>query len=108
MTYGATTKQALPYPMADEKLADGNDAVRKLAQALDGKVVMVFASQSAMNTAVPTPSEGMLAYIADSNLLQLRVDSAWVNVFPTSPAIYSGTAAPASTLGTTGDIYVQY
>lgn len=108
MTMGATPKQALPYPKADEKLADVNDHVRKLALALDGLVVGVYATQSALATAVPTPTEGMLVYITADNVLQLRVDSAWISVYPSSPAIYSGTVAPASTLGVPGDIYIQY
>lgn len=108
MTMASTPKQALPYPLADEKIADINDHIRNLALALDGKVVQVYATQSALATAVPSPSEGMLVYITADNVLQLRVDANWVSIYPSSPAIYSGTTAPASTLGVTGDIYIQY
>lgn len=40
--------------------------------------VMVFASASARNSAITSPTEGMIAYLSDSNTLTLYDGSAWV------------------------------
>ena len=108
MTMGSTAKQAAPYPMADEALKDGNDHVRKLAQWVDDRVVMRFATQTALGTAVPAPVAGQLCFIVADKVLQIYDGTGWKRVYPSSPTIYTGTAAPAGSLGAVGDIYIQY
>lgn len=43
------------------------------------QAVMVFADASARTTALPTPSEGMVTYLADSNVLEVYDGSSWVS-----------------------------
>lgn len=107
MVMANTANQAMPYPLSSEKVADVNDHIRKLALAVEKQVVMKFATMTDMNTKIPVPVDGMMAYINDTDLLYLRIKGAWARVYPASPTIYSGTTAPASSLGQTGDIYIQ-
>ena len=44
------------------------------------QAVMVFDSASARNTALPSPTEGMVVYLKDTDALQKRTASAWVDV----------------------------
>jgi hypothetical protein len=42
--------------------------------------VMVFADAAARTTALPTPSEGMVTYLADTNVLEKYTGAAYVNI----------------------------
>lgn len=42
--------------------------------------VMTFASSTARATAIPTPNEGMLTYLEDTNVFQYYTGSAWANL----------------------------
>jgi len=44
------------------------------------QAVMVFASSTARTTALPTPSEGMVSYLADTNVLEVYTGAAWVAI----------------------------
>lgn len=48
------------------------------------QAVMVFASASARTTALPTPSEGMVSYLTDTNATQFYDGAAWVSLIPNS------------------------
>lgn len=108
MAYGATPKQALPYPLASEKVADGNDHVRLLAQKLDDLVVMRFATQAALTTAVPAPVAGQTAWITADKVLQVYDGTGWQRVYPPTPNILTGSTIPTTLQGTAGDIYIQF
>ena len=60
------------------------------------QTVLVFASATARDAAVPSPSEGMIAYVKDVDQLQTYNGSAWL------PRSYSQATGTAST--TTGVI----
>lgn len=108
MVYGATPKQGLPYPLASEKVADGNDHVRLLAQKLDDLVVMRFATQAALGTAVPAPLSGQTAWIIADKVLQIYDGTGWKRVYPPAPNILMGSAVPNTLQGTAGDVYIMY
>jgi hypothetical protein len=44
------------------------------------QAVMVFATATARSTALPTPSEGMVSYLADSNVVEVYTGAAWVSL----------------------------
>jgi hypothetical protein len=44
------------------------------------QAVMVFATATARTTALPTPSEGMVSYLADTNVLEVYTGAAWVSL----------------------------
>jgi hypothetical protein len=46
------------------------------------QAVMVFADAAARTTALPTPSEGMVSYLVDTNAIQYYDGSAWLNIVP--------------------------
>lgn len=107
MTMANTTNQGLPYPLADEKIADVNDHIRKLALAVEKLGVQVFADMTSLGTKLPSPTNGMLAYVSADHMLYLRDNGAWQRVWPAQPRIYTGSTTPASSLGAIGDVYVQ-
>jgi len=100
--------QGLPYPDQNEKLNTVDEYIRNLAFALEKKLFMVFENASDRDTKIGTPTEGMVAYLKTENQAHVRVDATWKQIYPASPTIYTGTAAPAASLGAVGDIYVQY
>src|SRR5512138_579887 len=104
MAMSATPNQAAPYPLASEYLKDVNDHLRYLAQWADGRVVMRFSTMTDLGTKVPSPVEGQLAWIQADNVLMVHDGTTWQRVYPYAPMTYSGTAAPSSGLGQTGDI----
>lgn len=108
MTMSSTTNQAAPYPLADEKVADVNDHIRGLANWADGRVVMRFTDMTQLASKVPTPTGGQVAWITADKTLLVYDGTGWKRVYPAAPMTYTGSAAPASTLGQVGDIYVQY
>jgi hypothetical protein len=44
------------------------------------QAVMVFADAAARTTALPTPSEGMVTYLEDSNVLEKYLGASWVDI----------------------------
>jgi hypothetical protein len=51
------------------------------------QTVMTFAGTAARGSAIPTPSEGMAAYLNDSNSVQIYDGSAWKRVLNTTGSI---------------------
>jgi len=71
---------------------------------LMNQTVMVFASASARNTAITSPTEGMMAYLSDSNALTIYSGTAWVGAVNalsiqadaiSTPVIQNGAVSPA-------------
>jgi hypothetical protein len=70
--------------------------------------VMVFADSAARDTAIPTPTEGMLTYLEDSGAYEYR-DSvgAWVGLLPSAPGLVtSGSATFTFDASDAGSTYV--
>jgi hypothetical protein len=65
-----TPNQALPYPALSDP-ANGPVGFQNLALALEKQLVMAFASSTDRSTKVPTPVEGMLAYLKDVDRLEI-------------------------------------
>ena len=103
-----TPVQDLPYPDENSKINSTDEYIRNLAFALETKLVMSFPSSVERAAEIPTPTEGMVAWLQGSNKLTLYNGTAWVQIYPTVPTITSGTAAPAAGSGAVGDIYIQY
>jgi hypothetical protein len=67
--------------------------------------VMVFADAAARTAAIATPTEGMISYLSDTNVVEYYDGSAWVNVAASAGDITAVTAGTALTGGgTTGDV----
>lgn len=105
-TYGQWTgilPQGVDSPTVNTDLA----AVANAAEKQSNLWFTTYAAMSAM----ASPVEGMIAHITTagdtpSHLgeIWLRTNGAWVKVFP---VMYTGTGAPASTLGAVNDVYIQ-
>lgn len=96
----------LPYPDNNEMVKDVPDFIRDLAQAVDKKILGVYANQAALSAAGPFAA-GRLAWITADSVLQIYTGSTWVRIYPSSPRIFSGSTTPSSSLGSPGDIYIQ-
>lgn len=108
MVMANTANQAVPYPLASEKLADVNDHIRLLALMVEKQLVMKFADMTTLGTKVPSPTAGMVAWITADKTLLVHDGTGWKRVYPYAPMVYTGSTTPASTLGQVGDLYVQY
>lgn len=107
MTMRSTTNQGAPFPDVNEPINNVNDWIYALATFLEVRSVQRFTSQANLSTKRPSPSEGELAYLTDTNILQVFTGSTWQRVFPPSPMVYSGTTTPSSSLGSPGDLYIK-
>lgn len=65
--------------------------------------VMTFASSTARGTAIPTPTEGMLTYLEDTNVFQYYTGSAWADLVPAQAQTISDKTANYSIVA--GDAY---
>jgi len=65
--------------------------------------VMTFASSTARATAIPTPNEGMLTYLEDTNVFQYYTGSAWADLVPAQAQTISDKTANYSIVS--GDAY---
>lgn len=87
--------------MAYKVFANGNPLpASDLNTYLMNQAVISFANSTARSTAIPTPVEGMLTYLEDTNAYEGWTGSAWVNINDNSGAI------PLSTVTTAGDLIV--
>lgn len=104
-----TALQALSYPLGTDNPATLDETIRALAEGVERKVVQVYTSATDRDTKVGTPANGMLVYLTGTNVLQLRVGSSWVQIYPppAQPTISSGTTVPANTSGADGDLFFQ-
>lgn len=107
MATPASANQGIPMPDDAEYLKDVPDFVRAMGLAIEKKLVMSFASSSDRATRVPSPVEGMVSWLRDLNRLYVYTGSTWAQVYPPTPTVTSGTAAPTGS-GAVGDIYIQY
>ena len=62
--------------------------------------VIVFADSTARTAALPTPTEGMITYLEDTNTVEVYDGSAWTDINDNTAAI------PKSTVTTAGDLIV--
>lgn len=72
------------------------------------QATMVFANAAARDAALTAPSEGMLAYIVDTNLLTQYSGSAWSGVGPTSGAWRSWTPTLTNMTQGNGTVTARY
>ena len=110
MGFTSTPITGSQVPDNNEKLNQAYKFSRIVATNLERFVVMRFDTQSALTATLTgdnAPAEGMVAWIRDSNVLQVYDGGSWKRLLYNQPQIFSGTAAPSSSLGTTGDIYFQ-
>ena len=111
MAYTLTPVNGIEIPDHNELLNQVAVHVQKVAKQLEVFTVMRFDNQADLSATLVgslTPVEGMVAYIVSDHILQLYTNAAWHRIYPTEKQIYTGTTTPATSLGTIGDIYLQF
>jgi hypothetical protein len=84
------------------------DDIKQLAEGVEKRVMMIFATAAARDTAVTGKvEEGMFAFLKDTNALTYYDGSAWQTFKPGSFAITSGATVPSNTSGTDGDVFFK-
>jgi hypothetical protein len=79
--------------------------IAAIVNAIEPNLILKAASVAAANASL-TPIDNMLLLTtAAPKEVYWRQGSTWVKIWPTT---YSGTAAPAGSLGVNGDVYFQY
>lgn len=105
---GTTPAQGwrIPIPADDPDVVDD---ITQLAKLIEKRVMGVYATTAARDTATTTAGveEGMFAFTKDSNQVWYYDGSAWVAFPPAQPAITSGTSVPADSSGANGDIFFK-
>jgi hypothetical protein len=106
-----TPIQGFPVPVGTDD-PDVVDDMTKLAKAIEKRVVGVYATAAARDTATAPQEEGMVAFTRDFNKLWYHDGTAWIEFVPRdttlNPAIRSGAAVPSNTLGVDGDVFIKY
>jgi hypothetical protein len=100
-----TTIQSLPYPALSDA-PNGPSAIQGLAQAVETKLVMRFASASARDSTVTSPTQGMLAWLDDTDIFTYYTGSAWVTLAskPFTPVYAQRTSSLTVNSGTEGTV----
>lgn len=83
-----TTINAFPVP----ELADAPNietAVGNFADAVDARVIPIFSTTTARGTAIPSPTEGQMAYVTGTDELYIYSGTAWISAKPRIAAITS-------------------
>lgn len=101
-----TTIAGLPVP-EETDTPDVPRDILALAQAIEKRLVVVYASTADRGVKNTSPQEGMVAYLSDSNRIEIYIDGAWTAYPPTQPAITSGTAVPSNSSGANGDVFLK-
>jgi hypothetical protein len=107
MTTRTTSNQGAPFPDVNEPLNNMNDWIYALATFMEVRGVQRFTNAADLSTKRTAPTAGELAWINDTNILQVYDGTTWKRVYPPAPMIYSGTATPSTSLGAVGDLYIK-
>ena len=102
---GTTPAQGFPVPVA----ADDPDIVAdvtSLAKAIEKRVVGVYATSAARDTATNAAGveEGMFAFTKNDNRMWYYSGTAWV---PWPPTITAGSSVPSNSVGVDGDVFFK-
>lgn len=84
------------------------DDINTIRASLELRVVGTYSTTADRSTRVPSPTQGMISVLRDTNTVQLFNGSTWVTIYPPPvPAITSGTSVPANSSGTNGDLFLK-
>jgi hypothetical protein len=103
-----TPAQGFPYPVLGDD-PDVPDDMRKLALAVEKRVVGVYPSPAERNawTAAIGLEEGMMAYTRSDDMMAIFNGSTWIQ-FPTpTPKITSSGSVPSNSVGSDGDVHFK-
>lgn len=108
-TNATTPLQAWPVPInTDDPDVPGD--MYALATAIEKRVVGVYASAAARNSAVTSPQNGQVALLADSMNITVykSATTSWITVYPQAiPAFTSGSSVPSNASGADGDVFFK-
>jgi hypothetical protein len=105
---GTTPAQSFRIPITTDD-PDVVDDITQLAKMIEKRVMGVYATTAARDTATATAGveEGMFAFTKDANKVWYYDGAAWVAFPPPQPTITSGTSVPANSSGVNGDIFFK-
>jgi hypothetical protein len=86
--------QGFPYPALSDA-ANGPVAFQNLAQAIEKRVVMVFADAAARTAAVAAPTAGMFSFLTTTGVFEYYTGTAWIALRPLTNSTFSQTVAGA-------------
>lgn len=107
MTIRTTALQQLRTPNPDEDPDIPGD-LANLADDVDKRLGAVYNSAADRDSRNTSPQEGQFAYLKDTDKLYVYTTT-WTQIWPPTgiPTFTSGSGAPSSASGTTGDVYFQ-
>ncbi|MFD7157942.1 hypothetical protein ACFV9C_25295 [Kribbella sp. NPDC059898] len=87
-----TPMQGFPYPALSDA-ANGPVAFQNLAQAVEKRVVMVYADAASRTAAVPAPTAGMLSFLTTTGVFEWYTGTAWVALRPLTNSTFTQSIA---------------
>jgi hypothetical protein len=95
-----TTINALRKPSVDDS-PNGPQQISNLADDVDRRLVAVFATTTARDAAITSPTDGMLCYVEADDLFYARIKGAWRVSSAGNTRYYSAGTNSAFTITTT-------
>lgn len=89
-----TPIQGFPYPALSDA-ANGPVGFQNLAQAIEKRVLMVFADAAARTAAVTAPTAGMMSFLTTTGRFEYYTGIAWVALLPLTNSTVSATVPGA-------------
>ena len=101
-----TSNQALRIPQTTD---DPNivEDMTNLALDIEKRLVMVFNSTADRSSRLPSPTEGMLSYLKDTDTYSYFNGTSWTDLVSDAPTFSSGTAVPSNSSGSDGDVFFK-
>jgi len=81
--------------------------MNSLALAVERRVFGVYNNVTDRNTRVPSPQEGQVAFIKDTDSFVYYNGTAWTDMFTQPPSFTSGTSVPSNATGNNGDVFFK-
>ena len=101
---GSSPLQAVPYLLGSDAPSQIDDVTQDMAEAIEKKLVQVYASSADRDSKLTAPTNGMLVFLSDLGALEVRAGGLWVRLWP-QPTITSGSAVPSNATGKDGDVF---
>jgi hypothetical protein len=107
-TVPTTPAQAFPVPVNGDD-PDLPDDLNKLAKAIEKRVMGVYATTAARDSATTAAGleEGMFAFTRDTNTTWYFDGTAWQSFPPRQAQVTVGTTVPSNASGLNGDVFFQ-
>jgi len=106
--YTTTANQGLTIPDDDDSfLKSVPDYIKALAESVEVRLVMRFATMAEFTSKITIPVNGMVFWVSATNSLYVYANGGPQRIYPSTPITTASPDAPTGT-GEAGQIHYQY